>query len=90
VKWRTDEEKKRGEKMGIKDLNRKYTIDELASGSVMFVATGVTDGPLLKGVKILAGRQAKTHSVVMRSLTKTIRTIEAHHHLERKPNYKAE
>lgn len=85
LKFRNDEEKDRAKKMGITDFNRKYTIDDLAKGSVLFVATGVTDGPLLKGVKTLAGRQAKTHSVVMRSKTGTIRTIEAHHHLERKP-----
>lgn len=85
LKFRNDEEKARAKKMGITDFNRKYTIDDLAKGSVLFVATGVTDGPLLKGVKMLPGRQAKTHSVVMRSATGTIRTIEAHHHLEKKP-----
>ncbi|GIL18362.1 MAG: fructose-bisphosphatase class II [Oligoflexia bacterium] len=86
LKFRNDDEKSRAQKMGIKDLNKKYSIDELARGSVMFCATGVTDGPFLKGVKTLPGRQAKTHSVVMRSQTKTIRTIEAHHHLENKPH----
>lgn len=85
LKFRNDEEKSRAKKMGITDFNRKYSIDDLAKGSVLFVATGVTDGPLLKGVKMLPGRQAKTHSVVMRSATGTIRTIEAHHHLEKKP-----
>lgn len=84
LKFRNEEEKSRALKMGIKDLNKKYTIDELASGSVMFCATGVTDGPLLKGVKTLPGRQATTHSLVMRSATGTIRTVEAHHHLDRK------
>lgn len=88
LKFRNDEEKKRAQKMGITDLTKKYTVDELAKGSVMFVATGVTDGPFLKGVKTLPGRQAKTHSVVMRSATGTIRTIEAHHRLNQKPNYK--
>ena len=85
LKFRNEEEKARAQKMGIKDLNKKYSIDELAKGSVMFCATGITDGPFLKGVKPLPGRQAKTHSVVMRSATGTIRTIEAHHHLEKKP-----
>ncbi|MGZ3744256.1 MAG: fructose-bisphosphatase class II, partial [Pseudobdellovibrionaceae bacterium] len=88
LKFRNEQEKERALKMGIKDLTKKYTVDELAKGSVMFVATGVTDGPFLKGVKTLPGRQAKTHSVVMRSITGTIRTIEAHHKLEQKPNYK--
>jgi fructose-1,6-bisphosphatase II len=86
LKFRNEDEKARALKMGIKDLNKKYSIDELARGSVMFCATGVTDGHLLKGVKTLPGRQAKTHSIVMRSKTGTIRTIEAHHHLGRKPN----
>ncbi len=79
LKFRNEEEKARAQKMGIKDLDKKYTIDELATGSVMFVATGVTDGPLLKGVRTLPGQRAKTHSVVMRSKTGTIRNIEAQH-----------
>ncbi len=85
LKFRNDAEIERARKMGITDINRKYTIEDLASGSVLFCATGITDGPLLKGVKILPGRQAKTYSVVMRSQTGTIRTIEAHHHLNKKP-----
>ncbi|MBK7963598.1 MAG: class II fructose-bisphosphatase [Bdellovibrionales bacterium] len=84
LKFRNEEEKARAGRMGIKDLNKKYRIDDLAAGSVMFCATGVTDGPLLKGVKTLPGRQAKTHSLVMRSQTGTIRSIEAHHHLGKK------
>ncbi len=85
--FRNEEEKARATKMGVKDLTKKYTIDELASGSVMFCATGVTDGPLLKGVKTLPGHQAKTHSIVMRSRTQTWRTIEAHHNLNLKPGF---
>lgn len=88
LKFRNEEEKERAKRMGVKDLEKKYLVDELAHGSVMFVATGVTDGPFLKGVKTLPGRQAKTHSVVMRSQTGTIRTIEAHHKLNQKPNFK--
>lgn len=86
LKFRNEEEKSRALKMGIKDLTKKYNIDELASGSVMFCATGVTDGPFLTGVKTLPGRRAKTHSVVMRSQTGTIRTIEALHVLNKKPS----
>jgi fructose-1,6-bisphosphatase II len=88
LKLRNSQEAERAQKMGIRDLEKKYAIDELARGSVMFCATGVTDGPFLKGVKTLAGRQAKTQSVVMRSQTGTIRTIEAHHFLEKKPGMK--
>lgn len=84
LKFRNEEEKQRAHKMGIKDLNKKYTVDELARGSVMFCATGVTDGPLLKGVKLLPNKQAKTHSLVMRSKTGTVRTIEAHHNFNLK------
>ncbi len=86
LKFRNEEEKSRAQKMGIKDFHRKYTIDELAKGSVVFCATGVTDGPFLRGVKVLPGGQAKTQSVVMRSVTGTIRTIETHHHLAKKPS----
>jgi fructose-1,6-bisphosphatase II len=88
LKFRNDEEKARAQKMGISDFGKKYSIDELARGSVMFCATGVTDGPFLKGVKTLPGRQAKTQSVVMRSQTGTIRTVESHHFLEKKPGMK--
>jgi fructose-1,6-bisphosphatase II len=85
--FRNDEEKSRAEKMGIRDFNKKYTIDELASGSVMFCATGVTDGPLLKGVKFLAHDKATTQSLVMRSKSGTIRTVESIHNLAIKPGY---
>lgn len=85
LKFRNDEERARATKMGIKNLDQKFTIDELAKGSVMFVATGVTDGPLLRGVRTLPGSKARTHSLVMRSKTGTIRTIEAQHDLGIKP-----
>jgi fructose-1,6-bisphosphatase class II len=87
LQFRNEDEKSRALKMGVTDLNKKYKIEDLARGSVMFCATGVTDGPLLKGVKTLPGRQAKTHSIVMRSQTGTIRTIEAHHDLSKKPGH---
>src|SRR5262249_36467136 len=51
LKFRNDQEKARAQKMGVKDLDRAYTMEELASGDVMFVATGVTHGPLLDGVR---------------------------------------
>ncbi|MCK6599096.1 MAG: class II fructose-bisphosphatase [Bdellovibrionaceae bacterium] len=85
LKFRNEEEKQRALKMGIKDLNKKYLIDDLARGSVMFCATGITDGPLLKGVRLLSQRKAKTESIVMRSKTGTIRTIETVHNLSKKP-----
>lgn len=82
----TEEEKRRCREMGIEDLERVYTIEDLAKGDVMFAATGVTDGDLLRGVRFFAGG-ARTHSIVMRSLSRTIRLIEAEHHFDFKPVY---
>jgi fructose-1,6-bisphosphatase II / sedoheptulose-1,7-bisphosphatase len=76
--FRNDDERNRAVRWGIKDLNRKYGIHDLAHGNVMFAATGVTTGNLLKGVRRFAGG-AYTHSVVMRSTTGTVRYVEAHH-----------
>lgn len=80
------EQVERARKMGVSDPNKIYQIDELAKGNVLFCATGVTQGTSLKGVRFHAGG-AKTHSVVMRSETGTVRYIEAEHHFERKPGY---
>lgn len=86
LKWRSEEEKNRALKMGVIDPEKIYTRDDLAKGDVMFVATGVTDGPLLKGVRILPKHKALTESIVMRSKTETIRRIEATHNLLKKPD----
>ncbi len=88
LNFRNEDEKIRAQKMGVTDLDKIYERDELAQGDVMFCATGVTDGPFLKGVKTLPGRRASTQSVVMRSKTKTIRHIDAEHDLEFKPIHK--
>jgi fructose-1,6-bisphosphatase II / sedoheptulose-1,7-bisphosphatase len=77
--FRNDDEKARAAKWGITDLDKKYSMNELAHGEVMFAATGVTDGAMLSGVKRFAGG-AKTHSIVMRSKTRTIREIHTTHH----------
>jgi fructose-1,6-bisphosphatase II / sedoheptulose-1,7-bisphosphatase len=82
--FRNDIEKERAAKAGIKDLKRKYGLNDLAHGDVMFAATGVTNGAMLKGVRRFAGG-ATTHSVVMRSKSGTVRTLEAHHNFRRKP-----
>ena len=66
--------------MGIKDINKIYTTNDLAAGDVMFSATGVTDGTLLKGV-LIRNNFASTQSVVMRSKTKTLRYVKATHDL---------
>jgi fructose-1,6-bisphosphatase II / sedoheptulose-1,7-bisphosphatase len=77
------EEKARAKRMGIEDLNRKYYLEDLARGDVMFAATGVTDGSMLRGVRRFVGG-ATTHSIVMRSKTGTVRTVEARHNFTRK------
>ncbi len=82
--FRNDAEKGRAAKAGITDLGKKYALNELAFGDVMFAATGVTNGATLKGVRLFAGG-AITHSVVMRSRTGTVRYIQAHHNFHRKP-----
>ncbi len=69
--------------MGIKDKNTIYSTNDLARGDVMFSATGVTDGTMLKGVHYVENI-ATTHSVVMRSKTNTVRFISANHDLNKK------
>ncbi|MDH5716785.1 MAG: class II fructose-bisphosphatase [Spirochaetia bacterium] len=85
--FRNDEEKERAKKMGIHDLDKAYTLEELAKGeSILFCATGVTDGEMLKGV-YFTGNGAITNSIVMRARTRTIRWIKAVHHFDFKPSY---
>lgn len=86
LKFRNDNERKRAQAMGITDENKIYTINELAKGNVMFVATGVTNGSYLKGVRYTS-RGAMTHSIVMRSQTGTIREINTQHTFASKPNF---
>ncbi len=82
--FRNDDEKARGTKIGITDFTRKYKTEDLAKGDVMFAATGVTTGSMLRGVRFNA-HGAVTHSVVMRSKTGTVRYVEAKHNFARKP-----
>lgn len=82
----SDEERARAKTMGISDLNRVYALTDLAQGNVMFVATGVTNGSFLRGIRY-DGSGAHTHSVVMRSETGTMREIHARHQFDRKPRY---
>jgi fructose-1,6-bisphosphatase class II len=83
---RNNEEIERAKKMGVSDIKKKFSIEELAAGDVMFAATGVTDGDYLDGVHFFPGG-ATTQSVVMRSKTRTIRIINATHYFDHKPNY---
>jgi len=76
--FKKDDERARAAKLGITDFNRKYTLMDLASGDVVFAATGVTDGSMLSGVHI-DREHVTTESVVMRSATGTVRWIKARH-----------
>ena len=82
--FRNDDERGRAAQWGITDLNRKYSMLDMAKGDVMFAATGVTDGSMLRGVR-RSHDGASTHSIVMRSKTGTVRVIEATHSFARKP-----
>ncbi|MFO1056969.1 MAG: class II fructose-bisphosphatase [Dongiaceae bacterium] len=82
--FRNDAERQRAARWGIKDLDRKYELLELARGDVMFAATGVTDGTMVRGVRRFHGGAA-THSMVMRSSSGTVRMIEAQHNFHVKP-----
>ena len=86
LKPRNQQEIERARAMGIKDINKKLSLEELAGGEVMFAATGVTDGDYLKGIHFFGGG-ATSQSVVMRSKTRTIRVIDAVHYFEFKPKY---
>lgn len=76
--FKNEEEISRARKMGIEDPKRVYGIHDLAKGKVMFCATGVTQGTFLNGIRFFPGG-AKSHSVVMRSETGTIRYVETEH-----------
>lgn len=83
-----DEEIKRCKEMGLRDVNSLLTMDHLVKGKeIIFSATGISNGELLKGVVYYENYMAKTYSVVMRAETGTIRFIEAIHRLDKKPEY---
>jgi fructose-1,6-bisphosphatase II / sedoheptulose-1,7-bisphosphatase len=74
----TEERRERATKMGIKDFKKKYEIEDMVKGDCLFAATGVTDGPMLSGVKF--GKDViETETVVMRSVTGTVRRVIAEH-----------
>ncbi len=78
--YENDEQMRRARDMGVSDPHHKYTAEEMAKGNVIFAATGVTGGPMLKGVRRIPDG-AYTHSMVMRSKSGTVRYIEAYHNL---------
>src|SRR3954469_23882156 len=74
----TDERRERAAKMGIIDPRKRYEVEDMVRGDCLFAATGVTDGAMLRGVK-LRGDIIETETVVMRSVTGTVRRITAEH-----------
>ena len=68
------------------DIRKKFTAEELARGSVVFAATGVTTGNYLHGVRFFPGG-GESHSVVMRSKSRTIRFLNTFHYFEEQPEY---
>ena len=73
-----DQEKKdRAARLGITDVDKIYNLDDMVTGDALFAATGVTNGSILSGIEINSG--IWTHTIVMRSSSKTIRWITAHH-----------
>ncbi|MGC1779809.1 MAG: class II fructose-bisphosphatase [Xanthobacteraceae bacterium] len=74
----TDEKRERIAKMGIKEARKKYEIEDMVKGDCLFAATGVTDGPMLRGVQFGKG-VIETETVVMRSASGTVRWIRAEH-----------
>ena len=81
--YEDDEQIARARSMGITDPKYKYNVEEMARGNVVFAASGVTGGALLKGVRRF-GHGGYTHSMVMRSKSGTVRYIEAHHNFDTK------
>ncbi|HSG35048.1 MAG TPA: class II fructose-bisphosphatase [Sphingomonadaceae bacterium] len=77
--FRNEDEKSRARKLGIEDLDRIYSLEDLARGDCIFAATGVTDGSLLDGVKRLKGGLMTTESVVMRASSGTVRWVKGEH-----------
>jgi fructose-1,6-bisphosphatase II / sedoheptulose-1,7-bisphosphatase len=76
--FKKEDEKARAAKLGIKDFNRKYSLMDLASGDVIFAASGVTDGSMLRGVHV-DQHYLTTESIVMRSATGTVRWVKTRH-----------
>jgi len=82
-----DDDRARALKLGISNINKILTMDELVKGDdVIFAATGVTDGELLKGVRYY-GNTATTHTVVMRRASQTVRFIDAQHRIDKKKKF---
>jgi fructose-1,6-bisphosphatase II len=87
--WPKDDEERQKALDAGHDLERVLSTDDLVTGDdVFFVATGITDGELMKGVRYRAGG-ASTDSLVMRSRSGTIRSIISEHKLHKLKSYSA-
>jgi fructose-1,6-bisphosphatase II / sedoheptulose-1,7-bisphosphatase len=74
----TDTKRSQAKSLGIRDFARVYALEDMVRGDCLVAATGVTDGPLLKGVRF--GREVvETDTVLMRSATGTVRRISTEH-----------
>ncbi len=76
-----DDEKSRAQKIGIEDLDKKYSLNELAHGDIIFSATGVTEGTMVRGVRNLDNNHI-THSLVLRSNDSSTQYIETYHKIK--------
>jgi fructose-1,6-bisphosphatase II / sedoheptulose-1,7-bisphosphatase len=74
--FRNEDEKARAERLGVRDFKRRYDLDDLAPTHAIFVATGVTDGALLCGVKTM-GRHLRTQTLLMNSATGLVARLQA-------------
>lgn len=85
--FRNDKERERAKTMmPDDDVDRVFMLDDLAHGDIVFAATGVTTGDMLRGVRFFQDG-AETHSIAMRSRSGTVREIEATHNFVNKPGY---
>jgi fructose-1,6-bisphosphatase II / sedoheptulose-1,7-bisphosphatase len=80
---RSEDDRMMMRRAGIVDPSRKYDIEDMVKGEVMYAATGITDGHVLKGARLFPGERAVSHSLVMRSRTGTIRHLTVQHDLRR-------
>ena len=76
-----DDERSRAQKIGIKDLDKKYNLNELAHGDIIFSATGVTEGTMVRGVRSIDNNHI-THSLVLRSNDSSTQYIETYHKIK--------
>ena len=76
-----DDERSRAQKIGIEDLDKKYSLDELAHGDIIFSATGVTEGTMVRGVRNVNANHI-THSLVLRSNDSSTQYIETYHNIK--------